>query len=184
MRGKREKAKISRQYAVGSMQKTLLIAYLLLTAYSLLLTPNVSAVTIIDEKYKPLYDELSDKFMCLCGCGSTIKTCPHEECGFAIPFRKELSDKIQKGDTKEQIINYFVGKHGQQILSAPTKKGFNLTAWITPFAAIIVVGLLMKKVIDKWTVKGHIHEEEIKKTEDRAEDKYKKLLEKELEEFE
>lgn len=184
MRSKRQETNKSRQYAVGSRQKTLLIVYLLLTAYFLLLTPNLSAVTIIDEKYRPLYDELSDKFMCLCGCGSTIKTCPHEECGFAIPFRKELSDKIQKGETREQIINYFVGKHGQQILSAPPKKGFNLTAWITPFAAIIVVGLLMKKIIDKWTVKGHIHEEEIKKTEDRAEDKYKKLLEKELEEFE
>lgn len=157
------------------------IVYLLL-----LLSFDVSAVTI-DEKYRPLYDELSDKFMCLCGCGSTIKTCPMEECGFAIPFRKELYDRIQKGETKEQIISYFVGKHGQQILSAPTKKGFNLTAWITPFAAIIVVGLLMKKIMDKWTTKGHIHEEEIKKSEKdmtASDGKYKKLLEKELKEFE
>jgi len=147
---------------------------------------DVSAVTL-DEKYKPIYDDLSDKFMCLCGCGSTIKTCPHEQCGFAIPFKKELVDRIQKGETREQIINYFVGKHGQQILSAPTKRGFNLTAWITPFAVIIIVGLLMKKVMDKWTTKGHIHEEEIRKIDKESpvsEDKYKKMLKKELEEFE
>ena len=184
----KQKSEVRRQKTEirGDRQKTLLVAYLLLTAYCLLFT--VSYAGEIPAKPKipntPEAVELSDKFMCLCGCGSTIKTCPHEDCGFAIPFKKELAEKVQKGETKEQIINYFVGKHGQQILSAPPKKGFNLTAWITPFAAIIIVGLLMKKIIDKWTTKGHIHEEEIKKTEDRAEDKYKKLLEKELEEFE
>jgi cytochrome c-type biogenesis protein CcmH len=156
--------------------------------FSLLVTGHLSLVTVsavtIDEKFKPLYDDLSDKFMCLCGCGSTIKTCPHEDCGFAIPFKKELIEKIQKGEGREQIISYFIGKHGQQILSAPPKKGFNLTAWITPFAAIIIIGFLMKKVMDKWTTKGHVHEEEMKKTEEMSDDKYKKLLKKELEEFE
>lgn len=157
-------------------------------AFYFLIFNNVSAVTI-DEKYKPLYDELSDKFMCLCGCGSTIKTCPMEKCGFAIPFRKELYDRIQKGETREQIINYFVGKHGQQILSAPTKKGFNLIAWITPFAAIIIVGFLINKIINKWTV-GQKSEDrrqkpplsEVKGSE--IDDKYRKVLNKELEEFE
>ncbi|HAP66835.1 MAG TPA: hypothetical protein DCQ99_03275 [Nitrospinae bacterium] len=182
MRGKRQETNKSMQYEVGSRQWAVVgvfLFFLLVTGHWSLVT--VSAVTI-DEKYKPVFDELSDKFMCLCGCGSTVKTCPHEDCGFAIPLKKELIEKIQKGETREQIINYFVGKHGQQILSAPPKKGFNLTAWITPFAAIIVVGLLMKKIIDKWTTR--------QKTEDRSqktegvEDKYKKMLKKELEEFE
>ena len=172
----KQKSEVRRQKTEirGDRQKTLLISYLLLTAYFLLLTPNISAVTIIDEKYKPLYDELSDKFMCLWGCGSTVKTCPHEDCGFAIPLKKELIEKIQKGETREQII--------KSLLSAPPKKGFNLTAWITPFAAIIVVGLLMKKIIDKWTVRQK-SEDRSQKTEG-VEDKYKKMLKKELEEFE
>ncbi len=156
-------------------------SFVLFVFLSLLFSGSVLAVTV-DEKYKPLYDELSDKFMCLCGCGSTIKTCPHEDCGFAIPFKKELAERVQRGETKEQIINYFVGKHSQQILSAPPKKGFNLTAWITPFAAIVVVGLLMKKIIDKWTIRQK-SEDRSQKTEG-VEDKYKKMLKKELEEFE
>ncbi|OGW02993.1 MAG: hypothetical protein A2889_03120 [Nitrospinae bacterium RIFCSPLOWO2_01_FULL_39_10] len=172
-----------KSYKLQVASYKLKILFILFLASCILhLASGVSAVTIIDEKYKPLYDELSDKFMCLCGCGSTIKTCPHEDCGFAIPFKKELAEKVQKGETKEQIINYFVGKHGQQILSAPPKKGFNLTAWITPFAAIIIVGLLMKKIIDKWTVRQK-SEDRSQKTEG-VEDKYKKMLKKELEEFE
>ncbi|OGW10462.1 MAG: hypothetical protein A2W75_02275 [Nitrospinae bacterium RIFCSPLOWO2_12_39_15] len=147
----------------------------------LLLSGSASAVTI-DEKYKPLYEKVSDKFMCLCGCGSTIKTCPMEKCGFAVPFKEEMVGRIQMGETEEQIINYFVGKHGQQILSAPTKKGFNLIAWITPFAAIIIVGFLIKKIINKWAA-GQKTEDRSQKTEE-VEDKYKKILNKELEEFE
>src|SRR3989338_1397479 len=147
----------------------------------LLLSGSASAVTI-DEKYKPLYEKVSDKFMCLCGCGSTIKTCPMEKCGFAVPFKEEMVGRIQMGETEEQIINYFVGKHGQQILSAPTKKGFNLIAWITPFAAIVVVGFLIKKIINKWAA-GQKTEDRSQKTEE-VEDKYKKILNKELEEFE
>jgi len=182
MRGKRQETNKSMQYAVGSRQWAVVgvfLFFLLVTGHWSLVT--VSAVTI-DEKYKPVFDELSDKFMCLCGCGSTVKTCPHEDCGFAIPLKKELIEKIQKGETREQIINYFVGKHGQQILSAPPKKGFNLTAWITPFAAIIIVGLLMKKIMDKWTARQKI-ENRSQKTEE-VEDKYKRLLKKELEDFE
>jgi cytochrome c-type biogenesis protein CcmH len=188
VRSKRQETNKSRQYAVGSRQKTLLIVYLLLTAYSLLLTPDVSAVTI-DEKYKPLYEKVSDKFMCLCGCGSTIKTCPMEKCGFAVPFKEEMVGRIQMGETEEQIINYFVGKHGQQILSAPTKKGFNLIAWITPFAAIIIVGFLIKKVINKWTVgqRSEVRSQKPALSEvegSEIDDKYRKVLNKELEELE
>ncbi len=159
--------------------KILFISFL--ASCFLLLASDVFAVTI-DERYKPLYDELSDKFICLCGCGSTIKTCPHEECGFAIPFRKELAERIQKGETKEQLIKYFVDKHGEKILSSPAKKGFNLMAWIMPFAVIIIAGFLIKKVINKW-VKEQKAEDRRQKT-DVVEDKYKKMLKKELEELE
>ena len=98
MRGKRQETNKSMQYAVCSRQWAVVgvfLFFLLVTGHWSLVT--VSAVTI-DEKYKPVFDELSDKFMCLCGCGSTVKTCPHEDCGFAIPLKKELIEKIQKGD--------------------------------------------------------------------------------------
>jgi cytochrome c-type biogenesis protein CcmH len=96
-----------------------------------------------------------------------------------------LSTRIQNGETKEQIIGYFVNKHGERILSAPTKRGFNLVAWITPFAVIIIVGFFIKRIIHEWATKGITEEAKGSdfKTQDSL-DKYKKILEKELEEFE
>jgi cytochrome c-type biogenesis protein CcmF len=174
-----EKGKQKKESRISSTAYCILVI-----CFLLFFSGSVSALTI-DEKYMPLYDELSGKFMCLCGCGSLIKTCPHQDCNFAIPFRKELSTRIQNGETKEQIIGYFVNKHGERILSAPTKRGFNLVAWITPFAVIIIVGFFIKRIIHEWATKGITEEAKGSdfKTQDSL-DKYKKILEKELEEFE
>ena len=37
----------------------------------------------------------------------------------------------------------FRSKYGEKILSAPTTQGFNLLAWIMPFAAILAGGALV-----------------------------------------
>jgi cytochrome c-type biogenesis protein CcmH len=54
----------------------------------------------------------------------------------------------------EQIIQQQVEKHGETVLSAPTKKGFNLTAWVVPFGALLVGGLGLRRLIQTWTGKN------------------------------
>jgi len=48
-----------------------------------------------------------------------------------------IEQKLAKGESATGIVQFFVAQYGEQVLSAPTKKGFNLTAWITPFVAIL-----------------------------------------------
>jgi cytochrome c-type biogenesis protein CcmH len=50
----------------------------------------------------------------------------------------------------DQIIKQYVDKYGETILSAPTKSGFNLSAWIMPFAALAIGGFGVRKVIQSW----------------------------------
>ena len=45
--------------------------------------------------------------------------------------------------TEQQIINSFVAEHGQTVLSAPPKSGFNLSVWMIPFLAFVVGGLVL-----------------------------------------
>ena len=40
------------------------------------------------------------------------------------------------GLDKPTILGHFADKYGEKILSSPTTTGFNLTAWITPFAVV------------------------------------------------
>tara|TARA_B100000315_G_C14478111_1_gene541586 strand:+ start:781 stop:990 length:210 start_codon:yes stop_codon:yes gene_type:complete len=48
------------------------------------------------------------------------------------------------------IIHPYLERYGEKALSAPTKKGFNLTAWVTPFFAIIVGSAGIRSVVSRW----------------------------------
>jgi cytochrome c-type biogenesis protein CcmH len=54
----------------------------------------------------------------------------------------ELGKLVDQGESDEQIISHFVEKYGTTVLAAPPASGFNLTAWITPFAALAIGALL------------------------------------------
>ena len=83
-------------------------------------------------------EDISNELVCQCGCGLVLENCNHSDCGVGIPMRELINEKIAAGETKEQIVGYFVDKYGEIVLAAPPKKGFNLTVWVLPFASIIV----------------------------------------------
>tara|TARA_B110000014_G_C20040229_1_gene540634 strand:- start:10 stop:426 length:417 start_codon:yes stop_codon:yes gene_type:complete len=54
-------------------------------------------------------------------------------------IREQLSD----GKTDQEIINYFVLRYGEEVLSSPPKTGSNLVAWITPVIILILITLVI-----------------------------------------
>lgn len=126
-------------------------------------------------------DDISSNLICPCGCGKMLDVCEMES---AREMRMLIEEMIDEGQDKDQIINYFVGQYGEKVLAAPSKKGFNLIAWVAPF---IVIGLgagIIWLAIAKWALRGRIEEEESKGIDrDQPEEKYTDKLKKELEEF-
>ena len=57
---------------------------------------------------------------------------------------------MKNGETKDQVLSYFVTQYGEKVLAAPTKKGFNLTAWVTPFLAVGAGGTVVYFVLREW----------------------------------
>ncbi|MFQ6673666.1 MAG: cytochrome c-type biogenesis protein CcmH [Fidelibacterota bacterium] len=57
-------------------------------------------------------------------------------------MEKEIRELVQKGETKEEITNYYVGIYGERILAAPVARGFNLMAWLAP-GIVFVIALLV-----------------------------------------
>src|SRR5262249_32366505 len=70
-----------------------------------------------------------------CGCGLTVPSCNHLNCGSGEPMKKEIAERIARGESKDQILAAFTARYGEKVLSAPTFRGFNWLAWLTPFAA-------------------------------------------------
>jgi len=55
----------------------------------------------------------------------------------------DLGNQIDQGKSDSAIISYFVEKYGTTVLAAPPVSGFNLAAWIMPFAALAVGALMV-----------------------------------------
>ncbi|HEC97278.1 MAG TPA: cytochrome c-type biogenesis protein CcmH [Nitrospirae bacterium] len=95
--------------------------------------------------------EVESNLICDCGCGQLLGTC---ECERAEEMRTKISGMIDKGKTKEEILNSFVSQYGERILSAPPKKGFNLIAYILPFVGLLA-GLIVAVIfVRKWAFSG------------------------------
>lgn len=80
---------------------------------------------------------------CQCGCGLTVATCNHLECGFAVPARQRIAQGLAAGEPGQQILDDFRKEYGEKVLSSPIATGFNLLAWIAPYLGIFLAGAIM-----------------------------------------
>ena len=69
-------------------------------------------------------------------------------------MRGLIRERLERGETREEVMAYFVGKYGEWILLSPRATGFNLLIWILPFAAILagLVGVIL--VIRRWSARA------------------------------
>lgn len=136
----------------------------------------------------PVYADLTvsaleKEIMCPCGCSMVLETC---QCGTSDQIRDLIGEMIDEGQTKGQILDYFVAEYGEAALSVPTKKGFNLVVWIVPFASILVGGTGLLFILRAWSSKERTLEEEAilqPRLSDDA-DEYQQRFEQEFEQFE
>ncbi len=96
-----------------------------------------------------LYD-LDHRLMCTCGCAQILGECNHVGCTQSAQELSELRTDIAAGMTDQQILDEFVAKYGATVLAAPMTKGFDLVAWIAPFAvfAAALMGTIL--LIRRW----------------------------------
>jgi cytochrome c-type biogenesis protein CcmH len=129
------------------------------------------------------FQDIEESLTCQCGCGLTVHSCNHLQCPSAIPLREEIRSQMALGKDKAAILGYFANKYGEKILSSPTASGFNLLAWVTPFALLALAGAVLGLVIVRWSSRGKPARVEAAPRERRPPTPYDKILERELENF-
>jgi cytochrome c-type biogenesis protein CcmH len=106
------------------------------------------------------------------------------ECGAADRIKAQVMERLNMGQSKEEIIGYFVSRYGEKVLSAPTKKGFNLTAWVLPFLVVVSGGGILYLTLKRWHSTGRERKEDRKAVgRGKVEGKYLERFEQELKEF-
>lgn len=94
--------------------------------------------------------DVAKEFICNCGCNKMLTDCDMQ-CGEQL--RGVIAAKIADGWDKPRIMDLLVRNYGEKLLAAPTKSGFNLTAWVTPFAAILVGGVMISLAVGEWVAR-------------------------------
>jgi cytochrome c-type biogenesis protein CcmH len=97
------------------------------------------------------FTKLNHRLMCTCGCAEILGECNHVGCPNSSGELDELRAGLTSDKSDQEILNSFVGKYGAIVLAAPTTHGFDLVAWIAPFAVFAAALLGTILLVRRWT---------------------------------
>jgi cytochrome c-type biogenesis protein CcmH/NrfF len=124
--------------------------------FQLLVVCATVVVLMGADNHSARYDNLGSKIMCSCGCGQMLLKCNHVGCPNSAKMLKQLKAEVDKtadrgtGDRDEDVLNFFRREWGMTVVVEPSQHGFELLAWILPFAGLGIGFCLMVLVVRKW----------------------------------
>lgn len=83
---------------------------------------------------------IARELMCPVCAGQTVA---ESNSTLAVQMRQEIRARLQRGETREQILAYFVGQFGETVLAAPPRRGGYLVLWLAPVLAFVLGVYLM-----------------------------------------
>ena len=122
---------------------------------------------------------IARNLMCRCGCPHLIGQCG-DECGLAPQLIQKITQMVAAGQQDDEVYSAFEAEFGLSVLAMPKAEGFNLLAWILPFAGLLA-GIVVIVVVVRNLKPGEIPGERERKSV-QIDEKYRRLLEKELNE--
>jgi cytochrome c-type biogenesis protein CcmH/NrfF len=115
-----------------------------------LLLLAVLAIGLMGADTDARFNKLGHGLMCMCGCNQILLECNHVGCTYSDRMRNELIAGLERGDSDSLVLQSFVQKYGNTVLSAPTTTGFNRIAWIMPFAVFAAALALTVWLVRMW----------------------------------
>ena len=110
--------------------------------------PVVSIGNVIDEKEIDLQvKELAKTLRCAVCQNESIWESNAE---LAKQMRAIIRERLEKGETPEEIRAYFLSRYGDYILLKPQKKGLNWLIWGGPFLLLFIGGVILYRTLGKW----------------------------------
>ncbi len=113
-------------------------------AYVLFTTPGQQT---LDQRVQDVGSQLK----CLICQGESVADSPSE---LAQQMRGVIRQKLQSGQSEQEVINYFEAHYGLQILLKPQWQGFQLLAWLVPIAMLLGGALLIFLVLRSWSLQA------------------------------
>ncbi|MDI6772565.1 MAG: cytochrome c-type biogenesis protein CcmH [bacterium] len=101
----------------------------------LLAAGHAQAAPTLDDQIQAIANEL----MCPVCAGQTVAESGAQ---LAVQMRAIIRERLQQGQTREQIIAYFVVQFGEGVLAAPPRRGIGLLLWLS-LPLVLGIGFLV-----------------------------------------
>lgn len=62
-------------------------------------------------------------------------------------MRDIVREKLAAGESRDEILQFFVDRYGTAVLAEPPRSGFNLLVWVAPPVALLAGGLVLFAVL-------------------------------------
>jgi len=72
---------------------------------------------------------------------------------FARQLRENVRERLEQGQSPEEIRAYFLSRYGDYILMQPPTRGVNWLVWLGPFALLLVGGVLLYRTLNRWVTR-------------------------------
>jgi len=118
-----------------------------------LLTVVVLVVAFTGTALAVTYYDVAGEFMCNCGCNNVLKSCENMQCSTREKMKTVIGGLIKDGKSKDEIVSYMRINYKDQILSAPPREGFNLVAYIAPYALVLAGLAMVGFVVHTWVAR-------------------------------
>jgi len=98
-----------------------------------------AAPTLEDQVYA-----IAKELMCPVCAGQTVAESSSQ---LAEQMRGTIRERLRAGQTREEIIAYFVSQFGEGVLAAPPARGSGLLLWLIPPLALGVGAIILQRFI-------------------------------------
>jgi cytochrome c-type biogenesis protein CcmH len=101
---------------------------------------TVASAGAVEEVYSERTLDIARKLQCPVCAGQSVAD---SNSGLAAEMRNIIEQKVQAGESEQEILAYFVARYGESILSEPPKSGFTLGLWWAPVVMVVIGALVV-----------------------------------------
>lgn len=102
---------------------------------------------LADRPHEAAAREIARSLACPVCQGLSVADSPSQ---LATQMRGLILERLEAGDSREQIVQYFVDRYGEGILLEPPKRGFALLVWWVPVLGVLAGAAAVGLGLARW----------------------------------
>lgn len=119
-----------------------------LILFLLIISPSfLGAITVEEKELELRLREVAKKLRCTVCQNESIWESNAE---LARQMKGIIRERLEQGQSPQEIENYFLSRYGDYILLKPQKRGLNWLLWAGPFVLLFLGGFLLYRTLGRW----------------------------------